>query len=92
MIPLPIKVTNFYDKTLQLITLKESEEAIVSEGITFLEYLYFFFSSYPEIQDKYPPGVLGFAVNGKLPTDFDVLKDGDKIHFKVVSNLLDLTL
>ncbi len=64
------------------------EPAIVSENILFLEYLYFIFSSYPDIEKLFPPGVLGFTINGKLPDDFTTLNEGDVINFIVVTKSL----
>ena len=45
------------------------------------------FSSYPEIELKYPPGMLGFTVNGQLPDDFEILENGDEVFFTVGSRL-----
>jgi len=74
-----IKIKIFYDDELKKITKTNSEEAVISEGMTFAEQLYFIFSSYPEIPKKYPPGKLGFLLNNKLPNKFDILHDGDEI-------------
>lgn len=82
-----MNVTNCYDKMLQAITGRAFEPVIVSEGITFVEYLYFIFSSYPEIEERYPPGFVGFLINGKRPTDFTILKEGDIIYFNVTNFL-----
>ena len=79
--PKPIKIKIFYDEGLKEITGKDFEEAVVSEGVSFVNQLYFIFASYPEIQKKFPPGQLGFTVNGKPPRDFDILSDGDEIKF-----------
>ena len=81
----PCKVKILYDETLQKITGRKEEEAIVSEGIPFMIFLGTIFSSYPAIEVKYPPGVLGFTVNGKPPDDFRILNDGDEIFFTVSS-------
>ena len=86
--PKPCKIIVSYDKTLQKITGKKEEEMIVSEGISFLLFLGMIFSSYPAIEFKYPPGVLGFTVNGKPPDDFEILNDGDKIFFTVGSEFI----
>ncbi len=83
--PKPCKVMISYDETLQKITGKKEEEAIVSEGIPFLIFLGTIFSSYPAIELKYPPGALGFTVNGKPPDDFEILKNGDEVFFSVGS-------
>ena len=88
--PKPCKVIISYDKTLQKITGKKEEEAIVSEGIPFMIFLGTIFSSYPAIELKYPPGVLGFTVNGKPPDDFGILNDGDEIFFTVGSEFAGL--
>jgi hypothetical protein len=81
--PKPIKVQIIYDRELQKITRVESEKAIVSEGLSFLLMLKTIFGSYPEISKLYPPGTMGLLLNGKLPTDFDILEDGDKIKLSV---------
>jgi len=79
-----VRVINYYDQTLQTITGCAFEPVIVSEGITFFEYLYLIFSSYPEIEKRYPPGILGFTINGTRPKDFITLKEEDSIYFTVV--------
>jgi len=83
--PKPCKIRISYDKTLQKITGKKEEEAIVSDGIPFMIFLGTIFSSYPAIELKYPPGVLGFTVNGQPPDNFGILNDGDEIFFTVSS-------
>ena len=82
--PKPIKIKIFYDEELKKITEKNLEEAVVSMGITFVDQLYFIFSSHPEIPKKYQPGKLGFLLNNRPPKEFDVLQDGDEIFFKIV--------
>ncbi|HSW98084.1 MAG TPA: hypothetical protein VLF89_09735 [Candidatus Saccharimonadales bacterium] len=77
--PTSIQVTAFYDKAIQKITGTKSDPIIVSKGMTFLMLLFNIFASYPEIEKKYPPGKLGLLLNGKPPTDFDILQDGDKV-------------
>ncbi|MGB9743630.1 MAG: MoaD/ThiS family protein [Minisyncoccales bacterium] len=78
----PIKIKIFYDENLKKITGKNFEEAVVSEGMTFVNQLYFIFSSYPEIEKRYPPGKLGLLLNNRPPKDFDILRDGDEIILK----------
>ena len=48
--PKPIKIKIFYDEELKKITEKDLEEAVVSEGIRFVNFLGFIFASYPEIK------------------------------------------
>ena len=79
--PKPIKIKIFYDENLKGITGKSSEVSIVSEGLSFVNFLYFIFSSYPEIQRRFPPGKLGFLLNGKKPNEYDVLNGGDELRF-----------
>ena len=81
--PKPIKIQIFYDMKLRKITGVASEEAIVSEGLRFLLMLKTIFDSYPEIPKLYPPGSMGLLLNDKLPTDFDILDDGDQIKLSV---------
>lgn len=75
----PIKIKVFYDENLKKITGKDFEEMMVSEGLSFAQSLSFLFSSYPEIQQKFPPGKLGLLLNEKKPTGYDILKDGDEL-------------
>jgi len=82
-IPEPQKILITYDKTLQLITNKESEECIISKGAYFFFILASVLESYPEMKDKFPPGSLGFTVNGKPPNEDTLLKKGDIVHFSV---------
>ncbi len=81
--PKPIKIQIIYDKRLQEITGVENEVAVVSEGLNFLMMLKFIFDSYPEISELYPPGSISLRLNGKRPTEFDILNDGDKIKLSV---------
>lgn len=82
--PKPIKVKIFYDEELKKITGKDSEEAMVSEGIKFVNMLGFIFASYPGIEKTYPPGKLGLLLNNRPPKDSDVLQDGSEIILKIV--------
>jgi hypothetical protein len=81
--PKPIKIQIIYDKELQKVTGVASEEAVVSEGLNFLMMLKFIFDSYPEIPKIYPPGSMGLRLNGKPPTEFEILNDGDKIELSI---------
>jgi len=85
--PKPIKVKIFYEEELKKITKKNSEEAVVSEGLKFVQFLSFVFTSYPEIQKNYPPGKLGLLLNDRRPQDSDTLKDGDEVTLKYVAEL-----
>lgn len=72
-----------YDKTLSKITNKNKEECIVNTGLTFIMFLHFIFSSYPEIQNKFPAGTLAFKLNDKRPNEHDILEDGDVVSFYI---------
>ena len=82
----PIKIKIFYDEALKKITNKDFEEAMVSENLNFAMFLNFIFTSYPEIQEKFPPGKLGFLLNGKKPNEYDILNDGDELKFIGIEN------
>jgi len=82
-LPKSIKVRIFYDRELKKITGKDSEEAIVSENLDFINFLNFIFSSYPAIPQRFIPGTLGFLLNGRAPKENDILKDGDKLEIMV---------
>lgn len=84
MMPTPTHVTIRYDKTLQSITGRPSDPIVLSEGAAFNYLLFNLFQSYPQIEQQYPPGTLGFVVNGRRPDEDTVLRDGDVVEFKVV--------
>lgn len=75
------KITISFDTNLQHITGTASEVAEVNDGILFLQFLYFLFQSYPEIERTYPPGKLGFLLNDEPPRDHAQLHDGDRLFF-----------
>lgn len=79
----PIWITITYDQKLQFITGKKKERSMVNQGCPMLFILQCLFTDHPEIQKKYPPGVLGFTINGKIPGTFAKFNDGDKISFFV---------
>ena len=79
-----IKINVFYDKNVGKITGKNFEEAIISENLNFINFLNFIFSSYPEIQKRFIPGILGFLLNGKVPKENDILRNGDKLEIMVI--------
>ncbi len=82
----PIKIKIYYDEEVKKITGKNFEEIISSEGIDFVNQLYFIFSSYPKIQEKFPAGQLGLLLNNKKPKEYDILKDGDEIRLIGMKN------
>ncbi len=75
----PIKIKIFYEGSVNKITGKNSEDPVVSEGLSFIQFLNFIFSSYPEIQQKFPPGKLGLLLNEESPVDSDILSNGDEV-------------
>ena len=77
-----------YDDMLQNITGVKREKATVSEDLPFVHMLNFVFTSYPEMMKKYPPGVLGFSINGEPPSEFDLMHDGDTLELKVYTENL----
>lgn len=72
-----------YDQALQGIVGCSEEEAVISDEMLFVQFLQFLFSGYPQIEKQYPPGVLGFSVNGQPPSEWSVLRDGDVVEFRV---------
>jgi molybdopterin converting factor small subunit len=77
------KIIITYDETLQLITDKSSEECFISRNTLFFISLASILESYPEIKRRFPPGILGFTVNGEVPELDTILKEGDVVHFCV---------
>ncbi len=79
-----INITVRYDKQLQLITEVAEHPCMMGKGSTFAWLLECIFIEYPEIQEKYPPGVLYFSVNGVAPKTYSALFDGDEVFFGIV--------
>lgn len=73
-----------FDVELQKITRTEGFSMMISEGASFIFLLQSIFMEYPKIEKKYPPGVLGFSINGIPPRNHAVLFDGDTVDFLVV--------
>lgn len=78
-------ITVQFDKKLEKITGYDSFPSVCSEGLTFLEFLYFLFQSYPKIEALYPSRTIGMTLNNLRPTDFSILHDGDVVKLWVVS-------
>lgn len=79
----PINVFVKFDPVMEAITGQTEMKIIMSENAPFIFLLHSIFTSYPEIQRRYPPGKLAMALNGHPPTDYDLLQDGDRITFSV---------
>lgn len=77
----PARIFITFDANLQRITGKASEEAVVNDGLPFMQFLFFLFQSYPKIEATYPPGKLGFLVNDHPPKNDTPLHDGDRLFF-----------
>ena len=82
-LPKPAHVTVRYHGPLQEITGNFQNDILISGQLPFVQFLHFVFSNYPEIEQKYPPGVLGFKVNNQLPKEHSKLRDGDLVEFIV---------
>lgn len=76
-----INVKVRYGKKLRRITGKKKEIIQVEKGLPFEFFLNIIFQEYPEIQERFPPGTLGFAVNKRPPSEFIPLKNGDVVEF-----------
>ena len=82
--PKAMRVNVRFSEKLQKITGKEGHPVIISEGASFLYLLMNIFMEYPEIEEKYPPGVLGFTINGIPPRNHAILFDGDTVDFAIL--------
>lgn len=82
----PIKIRITYDKTLQGLTGVSEYFSYASPGAPFILILDAIFTEHPIIQKTYPPGVLGFTLNGLAPDVHTPLNDGDVIHLLIPEN------
>lgn len=79
----PVWITISYDRNLQEIVGKSHERVMVSKGCPFGYVLRCVLTSYPAIEQRFPPGVLGFSLNGLPPHVMEPIRDGDHIEFTV---------
>ena len=75
--PRPISIILRFDKKLQEITDSREISIFTSECAPFLFLLSSIFDTYPEIEKRYPPGLLGLTINDIPPTPQTVLYEGD---------------
>lgn len=80
----PVNITVYYDKELQKITGSEKEPVVISSSAIFVYLLHILFTSYPDIERKYPPGTIGLLLNGRRPSEFDTFENGDEVRLVVV--------
>jgi hypothetical protein len=81
--PSPITITVKFDDALQELTAIAEHPVVMSEGSNFSFLLMSIFSEYPDIEEKYPPGALGFTINGVSPKPYSPLFDGDIVSFSI---------
>lgn len=72
-----------FDPVMEAITGRTEMKIIMSENSPFIFLLHSIFTSYPEIQRRYPPGKLAMALNGHRPTEYELLQDGDRVSFYI---------
>ncbi|MFY9492973.1 MAG: hypothetical protein WAP55_00590 [Minisyncoccia bacterium] len=79
----PVSVFIEFDPVMEAITGQTKIKIMMSENAPFVFLLHSIFTSYPEIQKRYPPGRLAMALNGHPPTEYELLREGDKITFSI---------
>ncbi|MBI3099303.1 MAG: hypothetical protein HYY93_13845 [Planctomycetes bacterium] len=77
----PMRIT--YDRAVQEVTGRAEEPIALSDGCPFVMVLQAVFDRYPALAGRFPPGVLGFTLNGKPPSPDARVKGGDHIHLLV---------
>lgn len=77
-----IRIT-YLTEDLQQLTGKKEEIISIPEETHSGNFLDFLQKRYPAIFEKFGPGYLGFALNGKKPHVLTLLKDGDHYEFTI---------
>lgn len=77
----PIWIDIVYDTKLQRITGKAMERTMCNSGCPFFVILHCVLTEYPDIPRRFPPGVLGFTVNGIAPDIDQPMHDGNVVSF-----------
>jgi hypothetical protein len=75
----PINVFVKFSPVMEAITGQEEMELVLSDGAPFLFLLHCIFTSFPELERRYPPGKLAISLNNHRPSEQDVLHDGDLV-------------
>lgn len=75
-----------FDPVLGSIAGQTEMKIVMSEGAPFVFLLHSIFTSYPEIQRRYPPGKLAMTLNNRPPTEHELLHDGDRVVFQIVAD------
>jgi len=86
----PIWITLYFDRAMQMIVGKPVMRSMVNRGCPFALVLECLLIDYPEIQKRYPPGVLSFTLNGTAPELWTPLADGDRAAFFVEHEMPNL--
>ncbi len=81
--PPHITISIQFDAELQKLTGNAGHPVFMSEGANFTFLLMSVFEEYPEIEKMYPPGTLGFTINGVPPKPYSPLFDNDVVYFAV---------
>ena len=76
-------VTVRYDSRVAMVVGVRSEDVVLGEELEFCYVLHLLFQNRPEIPQAFPPGVLGFTVNGEPPGCETPVRRGDVIEFLV---------
>ena len=76
-------VTVRYDSRVAGVVGVRSEEVVFGDELKFCYVLHLLFQNRPEIPEAFPPGVLGFTVNGEPPGCETPVRRGDVIEFLV---------
>ncbi len=79
--PPSITITVHFDEKLQEITKTPGYTSMSSQNAPFAFIMQSMFIEYPEIEEKYKPGMIGFTVNGKPPKEYSPMFDGDVVNF-----------
>lgn len=77
----PVRVT--YDRAVQEVTGRAEDSLFLSDGCPFVMVLQAVFDQHPALTERFPPGVLGFTLNGKPPSTDARVRRGDHLHLLV---------
>ena len=77
----PVRVT--YDRTVQEVTGRPEDPLFLSDGCPFVMVLQSVFDQHPTLAMQFPPGMLGFTLNGRPPAPDSRVCRGDHIHLLV---------
>lgn len=78
-----INIHLYFDDEIAETTGDHYMKIILSPDTSITMLLYFLFQSYPELEQKFPPGIFAFRVNRLRPYEHQLMQNDDRVDFYI---------